>query len=122
VTGLWGRLVVDTGTDRGTRITIWFGVVSVAIGIFGILFGLYTYRASQPVASVGYVALREPIARLQGSDFSLSVDGQALSSRSLYRSTVGIWNAGTVPLEKVNVRRPLTVEFTPPRTNRSRGD
>lgn len=88
-------------------------ILNLSIGILGLVFGFYFYKASQPSVRAAYVLNTELIARLEDPTFTLSKDGVSLPVRSLYRTTVAIWNAGTAPIEKGSVRRPLTIEFSP---------
>src|SRR6202035_5312634 len=88
-------------------------VINLLIGILGLSLGYYFFKASQPTVQVAYVYNTELVAQLDDPRFTLSKEGELLPVRSLYRTTIAIWNAGSAPIEPGAVRRPLTVEFSP---------
>lgn len=87
-------------------------LINLFVGIIGIAFGYYFYKLSQPSVSLHYFINKEQIANLDRDEYGITKDGKDLGIRSLYKTTVGIWNAGTVPLDRSLVRRPLIIELS----------
>jgi hypothetical protein len=90
-----------------------FNVVTLILALVGLFLAYYFYKAAQPLVDLRYVLNTEMLAKLDRSDLRLTKDGNLLTTRSLYRTFIGIWNAGTVPIETGSIRRPLTIEFRP---------
>jgi hypothetical protein len=82
------------------------------LGVLGLLLGYYFFKAAQPTFRVGYVFDTELVAQLDEPSFSLQKDGVSLPVRSLFRTEIAVWNAGTAPIDPGSVRRPLTIEFS----------
>jgi hypothetical protein len=106
---------------RGTAMSEFFkpvNLVSLALAVIGVVLAVYFYLSTLPVTNLQYVSKTELVAsldhpdpRLNRPDLTIAKDGEVLDARSLYRTVIGIWNSGTVPLDPSQVRRNLTAEF-----------
>jgi hypothetical protein len=88
-----------------------YNVVTTLLAIISIALAVYFYRSTVPVAEVRFVSNKDVVAELDRPEFSLALNGKVIQSRTLHRSIIGIWNAGTVAFEPNVVRRALTIEF-----------
>lgn len=88
-------------------------ILNLVIGISGLVLGYYFYLAAQPVTKLGYVLQTELVAKLTNDDLSITKAGRLLEARTLIKSRVGAWNAGSVSIEPNSIRRPFTIEFSP---------
>jgi hypothetical protein len=110
---------MNQDANAKTEVTVWreffrpFNFVTLVLAFVGFGLAYYFYKASQPVARLQYVIRTEQIANLDRADLAITKDGKPMAARTLYRTLVGVWNAGTVPIETSSIRRPLTIEFSP---------
>jgi len=98
-----------------------FNLITLALAIVGLGLAVYFYVSTLPVIRVYYLSdtalvarLDDPNQQLSRPDLTIVKDGHVLNTRSLFRTIIGVWNAGTIPIDPDKVRRDLTIEFQPP--------